>query len=123
MGLTNLQEIFDAKYYRNLSGGILEGVGKMFNRDIKVYVYPYKPDKNSVLKTSKNVTIQPRIKPLYDFFVFNKRIIDLKDYTEEYLNIFSAKVLRMIKKDKVGWEKMVPTYVDNIILYLLCYHY
>ncbi len=115
LGLTNLQEIFDAKYYRNLSGGILEGVGKMFNRDIKVYVYPYKPDKNSVLKTSKNVTIQPRIKPLYDFFVFNKRIIDLKDYTEEYLNIFSAKVLRMIKKDKVGWEKMVPTYVDNII--------
>ena len=38
LGLTNLQEIFDAQYYRNLSGGILEGIGKMFNRDIKVYV-------------------------------------------------------------------------------------
>jgi hypothetical protein len=25
------------------------------------------------------------------------------------------KVLEMIKKDTVGWEKMVPTYVDNII--------
>ena len=115
LGLTNLQEIFDAQYYRNLDGGILEGIGKMFNRDIKVYVYPYKPDSKSSLKTSKNIIIQPRIKPLYDFFLFNKRIVDLKDYKEEYLSIFSRKVLKMIKKDKTGWEKMVPTYVDNII--------
>tara|TARA_B100001250_G_scaffold410992_1_gene438593 strand:+ start:72 stop:1529 length:1458 start_codon:yes stop_codon:yes gene_type:complete len=115
LGLTNLQEIFEAKFYRHLNGGILEGVGKMFNRDIKVYVYPYKPTKNSILKTSKNVNIQPRIRPLYDFFLFNKRIIDLTGYKEEYLNIFSAKVLKMIRKDKTGWEKMVPTYVDNII--------
>ena len=115
LGLTNLQEIFDPQYYRNLNGGILEGVGRMFNRDVKVYVYPYKPDKKSSLKTTKNLSIQPRIKPLYDFFIFNKRIIDLKDYNLEYLSIFSAKVLRMIKKNKEGWEKMVPTYVDNII--------
>ncbi len=115
LGLTNLQEIFDAQYYRNLNGGILEGIGKMFNRDIKVYVYPSKPEKKSALKTSKNITIQPRIKPLYEFFLFNKRIIDLTDYKEEYLNIFSRKVLKMIKQDKLGWEKMVPTYVDNII--------
>tara|TARA_B100000902_G_scaffold31410_1_gene37613 strand:+ start:529 stop:1965 length:1437 start_codon:yes stop_codon:yes gene_type:complete len=115
LGLTNLEEIFDAQYYRNLNGGILEGIGKMFNRDIKVYVYPSKPEKKSALKTSKNITIQPRIKPLYEFFLFNKRIIDLTDYKEEYLNIFSRKVLKMIKQDKLGWEKMVPTYVDNII--------
>ena len=115
LGLTNLKEIFEAKFYRHLNGGILEGVGKMFNRDIKVYVYPYKPDQTSTLKTSKNINIQPRIKPLYDFFVFNKRIIDLQGYKEEYLNIFSKKVIKMIKKDKIGWEEMVPNYVDNII--------
>lgn len=115
LGVTNLQEIFDAKFYRHLNGGILEGIGKMFNRDIKVYVYPYKPNKATPLKTSKNLSIQPRIKPLYDFFLFNKRIIDLNNYNSEYLNIFSRKVLKMIKEDKTGWETMVPTYVDNII--------
>ncbi len=115
LGLTNLQEIFDAQYYRNLEGGILEGIGKMFNRDIKVYVYPSKPDKKTILKTSSNIMIQPRIKPLFDFFIFNKRIIDLKGYKEEYLSIFSRKVLKMIKKGQTGWEKMVPTYVDNMI--------
>ena len=115
LGVTNLQEIFDAKFYRHLNGGILEGIGKMFNRDIKVYVYPYKPNKATPLKTSKNLSIQPRIKPLYDFFLFNKRIIDLNNYNSDYLNIFSRKVLKMIKEDETGWETMVPTYVDNII--------
>ncbi len=115
LGVPNLQEIFDAKFYRHLNGGILEGIGKMFNRDVKVYVYPYKPDKQSELQTSKNLAIQPRIQPLYDFFIFNKRIIDLDDYNKDYLNIFSRNILKMIKKRKTGWEIMVPTYVDNII--------
>tara|TARA_Y100000766_G_scaffold284515_1_gene303372 strand:+ start:1152 stop:2606 length:1455 start_codon:yes stop_codon:yes gene_type:complete len=115
LGVPNLKEIFDAKFYRHLNGGILEGIGKMFNRDVKVYVYPYKPEKKSELQTSKNLSIQPRIKPLYDFFVFNKRIIDLDDYNKDYLNIFSRHILHMIKKEEKGWEIMLPTYVDNII--------
>ena len=71
--------------------------------------------KKTILKTSSNILIQHRIKPLFDFFIFNKRIIDLKGYKEEYLSIFSRKVLKMIKKGQTGWEKMVPTYVDNMI--------
>ena len=87
----------------------------MFNRDVKVYVYPFKPDAKSELLTSENVEIKPRIKPLYNFFRFNKRIVDLHDYNKDYLNIFSRKILKLIKKQKGGWETMVPTYVDNII--------
>tara|TARA_B100000965_G_C19588524_1_gene756933 strand:+ start:803 stop:2215 length:1413 start_codon:yes stop_codon:yes gene_type:complete len=115
LGLTNLQEIFETKFYNHLNGGILEGIGKMFNRDLKVYVYPYKPDEKSDFKTTKNLSIHPRIQPLYDHFIFNKKIIDLKNYRANYLSIFSRKVLQMIKKDETGWEEMVPTYVDNLI--------
>ena len=115
LGVPNLQEIFDPKFYHHLGGGILEGIGKMFNRDVKVYVYPFKPDAKSELLTSENVEIKPRIKPLYNFFRFNKRIVDLHDYNKDYLNIFSRKILKLIKKQKGGWETMVPTYVDNII--------
>ena len=114
LGVPNLQEIFDPKFYHHLGGGILEGIGKMFNRDVKVYVYPFKPDAKSELLTSENVEIKPRIKPLYNFFRFNKRIVDLHDYNKDYLNIFSRKILKLIKQ-KGGWETMVPTYVDNII--------
>ena len=37
MGVNNLIDIFDEKYYRHLSGGILEAFGKLFYRDLKVF--------------------------------------------------------------------------------------
>jgi outer membrane receptor protein involved in Fe transport len=37
MGVNNLVDIFDEKYYRHLSGGILEAFGKLFFRDMKVF--------------------------------------------------------------------------------------
>lgn len=40
MGVNNLIDIFDEKYYRHLSGGILEAFGKLFNKDLKIYLYP-----------------------------------------------------------------------------------
>ena len=39
----------------------------------------------------------------------------MEDLYPHLLNIFSRTILKMIKKDTKGWEKMVPTYVDNII--------
>ena len=35
MGINNLIDIFDEKYYRHLSGGILEAFGKLFYKDLK----------------------------------------------------------------------------------------
>ncbi|MDG1994570.1 MAG: TonB-dependent receptor, partial [Polaribacter sp.] len=48
MGVYNLIQIFDEKYYRNVSGGILEAFGKLFYRDLKVYMYPYKDGDSEV---------------------------------------------------------------------------
>ena len=40
LGIYNLQNIFDEKYYDNLGGGLLEAFGRGFGRNIKMYVYP-----------------------------------------------------------------------------------
>jgi hypothetical protein len=40
MGVPTLKELFDEKYYADLSGGILESFGRMFKNDLKLYVYP-----------------------------------------------------------------------------------
>tara|TARA_B100001029_G_C15058551_1_gene456430 strand:+ start:502 stop:1965 length:1464 start_codon:yes stop_codon:yes gene_type:complete len=115
LGIMNLKDIFDEKYYDHLDGGILEGIGKMFSQDLKVYVYPYLSEKSKKLITTQNIEVDAKIKPLYDFYLSNKRIIDIKGYQKEFLNIFSNKVLTMIRTNKNGWESLVPTYVDNII--------
>lgn len=115
MGVGNLVEIFDEKYYRNLNGGILEAFGILFSRDLKVYVYPALKGAGEGLENTQTIRIHPRLKPLYDYLVFNRRIRDIENYDEEILHILSPNVLHMIKNGEPGWEEFLPPYVDHII--------
>lgn len=114
MGVNNLVEIFDEKYYRHLSGGILEAFGKLFYRDLKVYLYPMK-DENGEIVDSDNLKVHPRMKELYKFFKFNGKVVDIKDFEEQNLEIFSRKVLKMIGEGKKGWEAMLPEGIADLI--------
>jgi len=115
MGVASFIQIFDEKYYRNLSGGILEAFGKLFFKDLKVYLYPFKNSKSGEIVTSENLKVHPRMKELYKFFKYNGKVVDIKDYDPEILNVFSATILDMIANGKHGWEEMLPTGIADII--------
>lgn len=108
MGVYNLVQIFDEKYYRTLSGGILEAFGKMFHKDLKVYLYPLKDKESNSFVNSDNLKVHPRMKELYKFFKHNGKIVDITDYNPDVSEIFSREVLDMISKGIDGWEKMLP---------------
>ncbi len=115
MGVYNLIQIFDEKYYRHVSGGILEAFGKLFYRDLKVYMYPYKEAESGQFITSKNLKVHPRMKELYKFFKNNGKLVDITDFNPEILHIFSRRVLKMIMKNETGWEEMLPEGIAEII--------
>jgi len=115
MGVYNLVQIFDEKYYRHLSGGILEAFGKLFFKDLKVYLYPLKDQESGEFITSETLKVHPRMKELYKFFKYNGKMLDIKDYDPEILEIFSRKVLKMIGDCEEGWEEMLPEGVPDII--------
>ncbi|MCC5918657.1 MAG: TonB-dependent receptor [Cryomorphaceae bacterium] len=115
MGLTNLSDIFNEKYYRSLPGGILEAMGVMFSRDLKVYVYPARNEDSGEIDSIQSLKVHPRLRPLFDYLVFNGRIKDIKTFNPEILDIFSREVLQRIKDNESGWEKCLPQYVDTII--------
>jgi len=114
MGVPNLIDIFDEKYYRHLSGGILEAFGKLFFRDLKVFLYPMLDEEGNVID-SENLKVHPRMKELYKFFKFNGKVIDITDVEKENLTIFSREVLKMIGNKENGWEKMLPEGIAEII--------
>lgn len=114
MGVNNLIDIFDEKYYRHLSGGILEAFGKLFYRDMKVYLYPMEDEDGTIL-TSQNLKVHPRMKELYKFFAYNGKVIDITDFDKSHLKIFSREVLKMISKGKSGWEEMLPAGIAELI--------
>ena len=115
MGVNNLIDVFDERYYRHLNGGMLEAFGILFTRDLKIYVYPSKPTADDELMTTVNMPVHPRLRPLYDYLLNNKRLVDIESFDPNVLHIFSPEVLRMIRSGEAGWEEMVPPYVDTMI--------
>ena len=114
MGVNNLVDIFDEKYYRHLSGGILEAFGKLFYRDLKVYLYPMKAENGEVLD-SNNLQVHPRMKELYKFFKYNGKVVDIENYIPENLDIYSRQVHKMITAGISGWDKMIPEGIAQLI--------
>jgi hypothetical protein len=114
MGVNNLIEIFDEKYYRNLSGGILEAFGKLFFKDLRVYLYPTLNEDGSITD-SKNLKVHPRMKELYKFFKYNGKVTDVLNYNPDFLKIFSREVLTKIENNEQGWEELLPSGVPEII--------
>jgi len=115
MGVNNLVDIFDEKYYRHLSGGILEAFGKLFFKDLKVYLYPMRDAETGEYTNSANLKVHPRMKELYKFFKYNGKVVDIEDFNPDILNIFSREVLRMIEEGEEGWESLLPEGVPEII--------
>ncbi|MFM9988046.1 TonB-dependent receptor [Flavobacterium sp.] len=114
LGVNNLIDIFDEKYYRHLSGGILEAFGKLFYRDLKVFLYPMEDEEGNVIN-SQNLKVHPRMKELYKFFAYNGKVTDITDFERENLKIFSREVFKMIHNGTPGWEKMLPDGIADLI--------
>ena len=114
MGVNNLVDIFDEKYYRHLSGGILEAFGKLFFKDLRVYLYPMLTE-DGTLMDSENLKVHPRMKELYKFFKYNGKVVDITDYDPSTLTIFSRSVLKSISDGDEGWEDMLPPGVSKTI--------
>ena len=115
MGVNNLLEVFNPTYYENLPGGIMEAFGKLFKKNVVVYLYPYLNRTTNELLTSENLKVNENLKELYKFFKFNQRIKDIENYNPEYLNIYSRKILEKITKGEEGWEDQLPEGVAEMI--------
>lgn len=123
MGVNNLVDVFDTTYYRHLSGGILEAFGKLFFKDLKVYLYPMTDSKTGMVTTSENLKVHPRMKELYKFFKYNGKVVDIENPDPTITNIFSREILRMIHEGEEGWEDMLPDGSADLIKSLNLFGY
>ena len=115
LGLDNLQDLFEEKYYENLEGGILEAFGKLFTRDLRIYVYPMRDLATGTLKTLANVEMPAKVQGLFRHIVDGGRVRQLDNIDESVLHIFSRDVLRLIKEDNPAWAAMVPAEIADVI--------
>ncbi|MEZ4281278.1 MAG: TonB-dependent receptor [Myxococcota bacterium] len=115
LGAGSLAQLFEAHYYENLDGGILESFGRLFKNGLTMYVYPLRDPATGKLTTVANLELAPHLMTLYRFLVDQGSIKPIERYREEVLPIFSRDVLRLIRSGDAAWEKMVPDAVAALI--------
>ena len=115
MGVTSLIELFTESYYRELEGGILEAFGRLFTKDLRLYVYPLRDHGTGQLRTVENVEIPGALQHLFRHLVERSRIKQLDNFDESVLHIFSRDVLNRIRQNDAAWEGMVPLEVAEMV--------
>jgi hypothetical protein len=107
LGADTLRAIFDETYYEDLEGGILEAMGRLFKRNVTLYVYPFLDPATGQVVTAENLDLPAEIRTLYDYLRGRGAIQDLEGYDPELLTIRAPEVLERIRADD-DWERFVP---------------
>lgn len=115
IGVRELSQIIEEKFYNNQDGRLLVAFGELFNRNIKVYVYPAYMEKNGPLVEAKTLMVPDGIHFLYKHLIDAKQIVEIKDYDKPLLDIMPWDVLDSIEADNESWEKAVPEVLVDLI--------
>jgi hypothetical protein len=115
MGVASLLDLFNEQYYAELEGGILEAFGKLFTKDLRIYVYPLRDRATGQINTVENLQMPASLLNLYRHLVERGRIKQLDNFDESALHIFSRDVLKRIKDQDSSWEGMVPPEIAEVI--------
>jgi hypothetical protein len=115
MGLPAVRQVADEKYYTDLPGGVLESVGRLFKRSVKMYVYPTRDPVSGEIHTALQGAIAPPWHHLRDLLLEIGRIVPIRNYDESLLAIHTSDVLDRIQRKDRSWEAMVPAAVVEMI--------
>ena len=113
VGVPTLKNLVQAKYYKDLKGGLMEAFGKLFAKNVKLYVYPLIENKR--LQTGRLLNVDENIFYLYQHLLNNDKIVDLENINRSWQGIFARDALRMIQNGEKGWEKMMPVFISKQI--------
>ncbi len=114
LGMINMRDIFNEERYANVEGGILEGFGKLFPDNTRLYVYP-ELRSTGELSDLATLEIEERLKYLYRHLLENNFICGIETSDSDLLRIYSRDVLAKIPSNDNNWEDSVPTDIANAI--------
>ena len=115
IGVPTLREIFEEKYYADLDGGILEGLGRLFQGPVKLLIYPTRESAGGEVATAESLDLQWDQRNLYAHLRQNGRIESIREFDAAQLHITPGEVLGKLRAGDPGWESNVPQQVATLI--------
>ena len=117
LGMINIKEIFDEDKYVGVEGGILEGFGKLFPDNTRLFVYP-ELDSDGRLKDFQEIEVADNMRYLYRHLLENRFISGIECSDPSLLKIYSREVLAQLPDGPGSWqdsvaEKTAEHIIDN----------
>lgn len=107
LGVINIRQIFDEKSYKGVEGGILEGFGKLFPDNTRLFVYP-ELDQAGELNDYTTIKVQDQLRYLYRHLLENNFIFGIEPSDKSLFKIYSREVLKQLPHGRGSWEQDVP---------------
>lgn len=115
VGIPTLRQIFEEKYYAELNGGLLEGLGRLFNGAVKLLVYPTVEPDSGNLTTVETLQVAGKITNLYLYLRQNGFIESMRRFDALHLQLRPGEVLAKMQAGDPAWESMVPLQAVQLI--------
>jgi hypothetical protein len=115
VGIPSVLQIGDEKFYEDLPGGVLEAAGRMFRRNVCLYVYPARDPTTGQLITADTLEIPPESRGLHTLLQQRRSFVAIRGYHPEFLPILADEVLAQLQRGDPAWEASVPAGVAEAI--------
>ncbi len=115
LGMVNVKEIFDEKRYVGVEGGMLEGFGKLFPDNTRLFVYPELKNTGE-LADFTTIEVESHMRYLYKHLLENQFIFGINCSDAELLKIYSRDVLQKISSGRGDWENSIPETAAELIM-------
>jgi len=103
LGIVNVKQIFDNSMYKGVEGGILEGFGKLFPDNTRLYVYPEMSDEGELIDYQK-VELPDNLRHLYSHLLENDFVSGIECSDHELLKIYSRNILKQLPLGPGAWH-------------------
>ena len=107
VGVINIKQIFDEDSYKGIEGGILEGFGKLFPDNTRLFVYP-ELNMSGEVSDFTEIKVDEHLRFLYRHLLENNFIYGIETSDKELLKIFSREVLKKMTNGRGEWENCLP---------------
>jgi hypothetical protein len=115
VGVPGLRELARSKYYEVLPGGLLEAMGRLFKRSVRMYVYPTRLPGEDQLVTAETAPVAPPWHHFRDLLLETGHLVPIREYDAAILETSTADVLARLQAGDPGWEALVPPVVADAI--------
>lgn len=115
VGVVNIKEIFDEQNYVGVEGGILEGFGKLFSGQTRLFVYP-ELDSDGNLRDFRQAKVSSHLACLYQHLLENDFVFGIETSDKQLFKIYSRDVLKQLPQGRGRWEESVPEEVARQII-------